>query len=123
MTFISCNKKNKLKGIFISSKDYYWQYNDECHPNGGLGSINFKFDDKGLSHQYSLGATKGYALVEGESLAAETWSIKNDSILTWGNRDYTINHIDKRLIVLVYKDSNNKDKNCVIRLLKVVDDK
>jgi hypothetical protein len=119
---ISCSKKSKIEDTFITSENYYWQYNNECHPITGLGAVNFKFDDNGLSHQFSLGADRGYVLVEGESLAPKTWLIKNDSILSWGNLDYKINHIDRRIIILEYQDPRDKNKFCYIRLLKVADD-
>jgi hypothetical protein len=80
---ISCSKKSKIEDIFITSENYYWQFNSECQ--GAFGpSINFKFDKDGLSHQYGFSVKEGYHSVEGESVIPEKWFIKNDSILVWG---------------------------------------
>lgn len=118
---ISCSKKNKAEQIFISSKKYYWQYNNECFPNDGLGTVNFQFGDDGYSHQFSLRIDKGYISVEGEVVSPKKWLLKNDSTLIWNAIEYKIYHIDRRIIILEYKDPRDQNKLCYIRLLKVAD--
>ncbi|WP_264535764.1 hypothetical protein [Flavobacterium sp. N1736] len=119
---ISCTRKNKIEDIFITSENYYWQFNSECQ--GAFGhSINFKFDKDGLSHQYGFSVEKSYHSVEGESLAPKKWFIKNDSILSWDDMDYKIEHIDATIIILSRYHPIDKKQKCKISFLKVVDGK
>lgn len=121
---ISCNKKNKIEDIFITNKNYYWQFSNTCHYSIACGGINFQFKEDGYSHRYDFSVQNGYTLNEGFSnsdiqIMPEKWNLKNDSTLIWDN----IEHIDNTVIVLQYLDPRDKKTECWIRLLKVLGEK
>lgn len=124
----SCSKENNFEDIFITSKDYYWQFSTTCQDDIGCGSVNFKFSEDGYSHRYDFSIKEGYTLNEGLqgsdiSVEPEKWYIKKDSTLSWGGFKYKIEHIDRTVIVLHYLDPRDKKTECWIRLLKVVGEK
>ena len=124
---ISCSKKNKIEYIFITQKDYYWQYNNTCYDLGCPG-INIRFEEDGYSHRYDFSVNDGYTLNEGFhgsdiSNEPEKWYVKKDSTLIWNDFEYKIEHIDHTVIVLSYFLTSDKKQQCSIRLLKVVGEK
>lgn len=123
----SCSKKDNLEDIFITSKDYYWQYNNSCYVEDVYSRINFKFGEDGYSHRYDFSVNEGYTLKEGGTsdipVEPEKWHITKDSTLLWGGFKYKILHIDRTIIVLQYIDARDKKTECRIRLLKVVGEK
>jgi hypothetical protein len=123
---VSCTKKSKIEDVFITPKDYYWQWSSTCYDYGCSG-INYQFEEGGYSHRYDFSIKEGYTLNEGEGgdliILPEKWFIKNDSTLVWGRSTYKIDHIDRTVIVLSYFSTKNKKEKCSIRLLKVVGEK
>ncbi|KAF2332007.1 hypothetical protein [Flavobacterium daemonense] len=119
---VACNKEKTKEKIFVTSKNYYWQFNSECSNTFGT-SVNFQFDKDGTSHQYGFNLKDGYYLIKNSSNAPKKWIVKNDSILIWGNFEYKIEHIDGTIINLSYPNPKDKNTKCLVSLIKVVDGK
>lgn len=127
-SLISCDKKNNIENIFVTPKDYYWQYSDTRDYSIGCGMINFRFDKQGFSHKYDFSVKKGYILNEGLQgsdieIIAKKWLLKNDSTFVWDGVIYKIEHIDNTVIVLLHSTPKDNKNPYWIRLLKVVGEK
>lgn len=121
MLLFSCNKKDELKNTFISKKNEFWSYENNCGSHG----IFFKFNDDGTYDQFNRYVHEGFNLFnnDGDIVSGQRiWNIKSDSIFSWDNEDYLIKSYNSKVIILTYIHSKEKNRECLITLKKVIDE-
>jgi len=116
----SCNAKSELGNIFITDKNDYWQYKNDCGSHG----VYFKFYDNGHYDKFNRFIDSGFELFnnDGDLISDKrTWSIKNDSTFIWDKGEYRIEFFNKDSVILSYTHYKEKQKKCRVTLKKVAD--
>lgn len=119
----SCTKKEQIKNIVVSKENEYWSYKDDCESHG----IYFKFHSNGSYDKYMsnpIDEQPGFHIFnnDGDLLSdTRTWSLKNDSTFIWDKATLKILKCNKDSILLKYNAFKDKNKECIITLLKVYD--
>jgi hypothetical protein len=117
LVMLSCGKESELKNTFVTKKNEYWQYNDDC----AKSRVYFIFNKNGSYDKY-LKSYTGFDLFndDGDLLSgSRTWSLKSDSIFVWDNEEYRIEKYNTQQIKLSYYHYKETNKKCSITLNKV----